>query len=111
MKAFLKDSMEKRNELEYVRELVRQVSVVAYEAEDIIDTFVVNEASKRGRVKKMILVFGTKIFLILQNGEPLVEEENVVVLVDFDEEARTIIDRLTKGPEQLEVVTVITMVS
>ncbi|CAI9755254.1 unnamed protein product [Fraxinus pennsylvanica] len=64
MKAFLKDSREKRNESEYVRELVKQITVVAYDAEDIIDTFVVSESSERGRgVKKMIPVFGNKNLL------------------------------------------------
>lgn len=143
MRAFLKDSREKHNESECDRELVRQITVVAYEAEDIIDTFVVSESSKKGRgVKKMIPGFANKNLLnvakeidsiqtkvkkiyenkkfgieIIQNGEPsrksarrkrepLVEEENVV---GFDEEARTIIDRLTKGPEQLEVVSVVGM--
>ncbi|KAL2518669.1 Disease resistance protein (CC-NBS-LRR class) family [Abeliophyllum distichum] len=144
MKAFLKDSREKRNESEYVRELVRQITEVAYEAEDIIDNFVINEATKKGRdrVKKMIPMLGTKnlpnvakqiesiktkvkeiydkkMFGIasLQVGEPsrksarqkrqpLVEEENVV---GFDEEARTIINRLTKGLEQLEVVSIVGM--
>ncbi|XP_022877138.1 putative late blight resistance protein homolog R1A-10 [Olea europaea var. sylvestris] len=143
MKAFLKDSREKRNESEYVRESVRQITAVAYKAEDIIDTFVVNEASKKRRgVKKMIPGFGNKNLLnlakdiesikttvkeiydkkmcgieSLQNGEPsrrsarqkrepFVEDENVV---GFDEEARTIIDRLTEGSEQLEIVSVVGM--
>lgn len=49
MKAFLKDSKEKRSEYEYVRELVRQIRDVAYEAEDTIDTFVVNAAMQKER--------------------------------------------------------------
>lgn len=49
MNAFLKDAKEKRNEYEYVRELVRQIRDVAYEAEDIIDTFVVNSAMQKER--------------------------------------------------------------
>lgn len=49
MKAFLKDSREKRSEYEYVRELVSQITIVAYEAEDIIDTFVTNAAMQKAR--------------------------------------------------------------
>ncbi|KAK1423626.1 hypothetical protein QVD17_18932 [Tagetes erecta] len=59
MKAFLKDSKEKRSEYEYVRELVRQIRDVAYEAEDTIDTFVVNAAMQKERstLSKIVHVF------------------------------------------------------
>nr|GMD19829.1 putative disease resistance RPP13-like protein 3 [Ipomoea batatas] len=59
MKAFLKDSREKRSEYEYVRELVSQITIVAYEAEDIIDTFVVNAAAQKARstMKRVIYAF------------------------------------------------------
>lgn len=144
MKAFLKDSREKRNEFEYVREIVRQITDVAYEAEDIIDAFVVNAAMQKSRstVSKMLHAFNAsglrnvakeiesirakvkeiydkKMFGIVSmpGGEPsrksrqekrlpVVEEANVV---GFDEEAKTIIDRLTQGPDHLEVVSVIGM--
>ncbi|KAL0446707.1 UNVERIFIED_CONTAM: putative disease resistance protein RXW24L [Sesamum latifolium] len=145
MKAFLKDTREKCNEFEYVREVVRQITDVAYEAEDIIDTFVVNAAMQksRGTMSRMIHVFDNasvlrnvgreiesirakvkeiydkKMFGIvsMSGGEPsrrsarekrppVVEEANVV---GFDEEAKTIINRLTGGPEHLEVVSVIGM--
>ncbi|KAI5678097.1 hypothetical protein M9H77_09047 [Catharanthus roseus] len=49
MKAFLKDSREKRSEYEYVRELVRQITDVSYEAEDVIDTFVVIASMQKAR--------------------------------------------------------------
>ncbi|KAG5579175.1 hypothetical protein H5410_049802 [Solanum commersonii] len=59
MKAFLKDSREKRSEYEYVRELVSQINIVAYEAEDIIDTFVTNAAMQKARstVRRAFHVF------------------------------------------------------
>ncbi|KAL3510390.1 hypothetical protein ACH5RR_029791 [Cinchona calisaya] len=145
MKAFLKDSREKRNEYEYVRELVRQITDVTYEAEDIIDTFVVNASMQKARstIRKVFYAFDhtqmlrsvseqiksikvrvkeiydKKMFGIqsIESGgpsrkisprkrAPVVEEENVV---GFDEEARTVIERLTKGPEQLEVISVVGM--
>lgn len=145
MKAFLKDSRERREESEYVREVVRQITDVAYEAEDIIDSFVVNEVMKKSRntMKRMFYAFDNasvlrnvareiesirakvkaiydnKMFGIvsMSGGEPprrgrrgkrppVVEEANVV---GFDEEARTIISRLTEGPDHLEVVSVIGM--
>lgn len=145
MKAFLKDSREKRDESAYVREIVRQITDVTYEAEDIIDTFVVHAAMQKQRnalkrvfhaldhtnmlrsvsediksIKvKIKEIYDKKMFGIesLQSGEPSrkpsarkrapsVEEENVV---GFDEEARTVVERLTNGPAQLEVVSVVGM--
>ncbi|KAA8529814.1 hypothetical protein F0562_034329 [Nyssa sinensis] len=145
MKAFLKDSMEKRSEYETVRELVRQIRDVAYEAEDIIDTFVVNAAMQKARstMRKIVHVldystnlrnvgkeiesikakvkeiydkkmYGIEVFQgrepskrgSLQRRAPVVEKDNVV---GFDEEAKMVKDRLTKGPEQLEVVSVVGM--
>jgi hypothetical protein len=41
---FLKNSEEKRNEHEIVKELVSQIRDVAYEAEDVIDTFILDIA-------------------------------------------------------------------
>ncbi|XP_058182950.1 disease resistance protein RPP13-like [Rhododendron vialii] len=49
LKAFLKDSTEKRSEYEIVKELVRQIRVVVYEAEDVIDTFVVHTSLQKAR--------------------------------------------------------------
>ncbi|KAK4438509.1 putative late blight resistance proteinR1A-10 [Sesamum alatum] len=43
-KAFLRDSTKKRRKDESLRELVRQIRDVVYEAEDIIDTFVTQAA-------------------------------------------------------------------
>uniref|UniRef100_A0A5B7BL80 Uncharacterized protein n=1 Tax=Davidia involucrata TaxID=16924 RepID=A0A5B7BL80_DAVIN len=145
MKAFLKDSMEKRSEYETVRELVRQIRDVAYEAEDIIDTFVVNMAMQKARspMRRIVHVFDYSTNLrnvgkeiesikakvkeiydkkmfgieVLQGGEPskrgslqrrapVVEKDNVV---GFDEEAKMVIDRLTKGSEQLEIISVVGM--
>lgn len=144
MKAFLKDSREKRSEYEYVRELVRQITDVSYEAEDVIDTFVVNASLQKARntVRKMIHAFDhstkmgnvakeiesikvkvkeiydKKMFGIenLYHGEPsrktlpkkkpVVEVENVV---GFDNETKTIVGLLTKGPSHLEVVSIVGM--
>ncbi|KAE9450864.1 hypothetical protein C3L33_17236, partial [Rhododendron williamsianum] len=49
LKAFLKDSTENRSEYEIVKELVRQIRVVVYEAEDVIDTFVVHTSLQKAR--------------------------------------------------------------
>lgn len=150
MKAFLKDSREKRNDSEYVREVVRQITDVAYEAEDIVDEFVVNASMHKSRkpIKKLLNsfdnasvlrnvakeiesirakvkeIYGDKMFGIVsmaggeperrggRQGErrrrrpPVVEKANVV---GFDEEARTIIGRLTQGQDHLQVVPVIGM--
>ncbi|XP_059649788.1 disease resistance protein RPP13-like [Cornus florida] len=145
MQAFLKDSNEKRSEYETLRVLVRKIRDVAYEAEDIIDTFVVNAAVQKARstmgkivhavdytltlrsvakdieeIKaKVKEIYDHKIFGIevLQSSEPskkgsskrkapVVEEHNVV---GFDDEAKMVIERLTEGPQDLEVVSVVGM--
>uniref|UniRef100_A0AAU7LKX8 NLR required for cell death 0 n=1 Tax=Ipomoea aquatica TaxID=89636 RepID=A0AAU7LKX8_IPOAQ len=145
MKAFLKDSREKRSEYEYVRELVSQITIVAYEAEDIIDTFVVDAAAQKARstMKRMIYAFDyssklrnvakeietikvkvkeiydKKLFGIEslhgrepsrktppQKKAPIVEEENVV---GFNDEAQIVMDRLTKGSKELEIVSIVGM--
>lgn len=145
MKAFLRDSKEKRSEYETVREIVRQIRDVAYEAEDVIDTFVVNAAMQKARstLSKIVHVLDYPVKLrsvakeietikmkvkdiydkkkfgieVLQGGEssskhspqkraPVVEEDNVV---GFDEEAKTVVTRLTNGAEQLEVISVVGM--
>lgn len=48
-KAFLKDSTEKRNKHETLKELVKQIRNVVYEAEDAIDTFVAHAAVHKAR--------------------------------------------------------------
>ncbi|XP_073148137.1 putative disease resistance RPP13-like protein 3 [Henckelia pumila] len=145
MKAFLKDSREKRDESEYVREIVRQITDVTYEAEDIIDKVVVDAALRRSRstlaklfkpfnhvsvlhrnareiedIKvKVKEIYDKKMFGIVslpvgepsrrrtrEKRQPNVEEHNVV---GFDEEANAIIDRLIKGPDVLEVVSIVGM--
>ncbi|XP_073031009.1 putative late blight resistance protein homolog R1B-17 [Primulina eburnea] len=53
-KAFLKDSTEKRSKNEVLKELVKQIRNVVYDAEDVIDAFVAEAAAHkaRGVVKK-----------------------------------------------------------
>ncbi|XP_073022484.1 putative disease resistance RPP13-like protein 3 [Primulina eburnea] len=145
MKAFLKDSREKRDESEYVREIVRQIIDVTYEAEDIIDKVVVDAATQKSRstLKKIFKpfnhasvlsrnareiesikvkvkeIYDKKMFGIVslpvgmpsrrraqEKRQPNVEEHNVV---GFDKEANAIIDRLTRGPDFLEVISIVGM--
>ncbi|KAL2243760.1 UNVERIFIED_CONTAM: putative disease resistance protein [Sesamum indicum] len=47
--AFLKDSTKKRRKDESLRELVRQIRDVVYEAEDIIDAFVTQAAESKAK--------------------------------------------------------------
>ncbi|KAL1807654.1 hypothetical protein ACET3Z_024644 [Daucus carota] len=141
MNAFLRDSKEKRNQYEVVREIVRQIRDVAYETEDVIDTFVATAALQRSRnrLSRFVHAFDYKSVArqiesikvrikeiydakkfgieILKGGGsstkrsphkrvPVVEEDNVV---GFDEEAKTVVNRLTTGSEQLEVISVVGM--
>ncbi|KAL2464437.1 NBS-LRR class resistance protein Fy2-Ry2 [Forsythia ovata] len=47
--AFLKDSSEKRNKNETLKELVKQIRDVVYEAENTVDTFVAQAAVDKSR--------------------------------------------------------------
>lgn len=75
MNAFLKDSKEKRSEYEYVRELVRQIRDVAYEAEDTIDAFIVNAAmhKERSTLRKFThgLEYATKLRAVAKDIEAI----------------------------------------
>ncbi|XP_052206156.1 putative late blight resistance protein homolog R1A-10 [Diospyros lotus] len=57
-KAFLKDSSEKRNDYEIVKELVRQIRAIVYKSEDLIDTFVAHTAFQRSRGPVARLIHG-----------------------------------------------------
>lgn len=59
MKAVLKDSREKRDGSEYIRQIVRQITYVTYEAEDIIDKVVVDATLQwlRSTMKKFFIPF------------------------------------------------------
>lgn len=48
-KAFLRDSTRKRRKDESLRELVRQIRDVVYEAEDVIDAFVTQAAESKSK--------------------------------------------------------------
>ncbi|KAL0296752.1 UNVERIFIED_CONTAM: putative disease resistance protein [Sesamum radiatum] len=58
-KAFLKDSTEKRRTHETLKELVKQIRNVVYEAEDAIDTFVAHKAVHKARkhIEKAFHIF------------------------------------------------------
>ncbi|XP_059436530.1 putative disease resistance RPP13-like protein 3 [Corylus avellana] len=62
---FLENSDGKRNEHENVKALIRQITEVAYEAEDVIDTFIVKVAEQRKRniAGKIIYGIGHAIML------------------------------------------------
>ncbi|KAI7993642.1 putative disease resistance RPP13-like protein 3 [Camellia lanceoleosa] len=142
LKAFLKESAEKRSESDIFKELVRQIRDVVYEAEVVIDRYVshIHMERARGYISKLVHgidpprkrrkvveeiesirknvdeIYRKKSFgfEVMQHGEPssrdssekkppVVEEENVV---GFDEEAKTLVDRLKGGKEELEVISV-----
>lgn len=58
-KAFLRDSTEKRSKHEYLKELVKQIRNVVYEAEDAIDSFVAHAAVHKARkpIQKALHMF------------------------------------------------------
>ncbi|KZV48521.1 hypothetical protein F511_08420 [Dorcoceras hygrometricum] len=144
-KAFLKDSTEKRRKNEVLKELVKQIRDVVYDAEDVIDAFVAEAAAHKarrsvwrtfqtpahaenlrkvaGRIqdirRRVDEIYERKQFgfelLQTKDGDegsseekkpPIVEEDNVV---GFDEEARKVIDLLTGGAEEQEVISIVGM--
>uniref|UniRef100_A0AAU7LKH8 NLR required for cell death 0 n=1 Tax=Actinidia chinensis TaxID=3625 RepID=A0AAU7LKH8_ACTCH len=139
LKAFLKDSTEKRSEYEIVKALVRQIRVVVYEAEDVIDTFVAETALQRARnalskafhgidypaklrnvakeiqsIRKKVAeikqFFGFGVFNHL--GEPssrVLPNKKEENVVGFDKEAVMLVGLLNGGRKELEVISVIGM--
>lgn len=94
-KAFLKDSTKKRRKDEKLRELVRQIQSVVYEAEDVIDSVVTQAAEAKSKTyffrafqnravfreqvdsvcRKITDIYGDKsrldfAFLHVEDGEP-----------------------------------------
>ena len=57
--AFLKNTEGKQHDNELVKEVVSQIRDVAYEAEDVIDTFIMTETkrNKRSKLRKAIHYF------------------------------------------------------
>ncbi|XP_047937620.1 putative late blight resistance protein homolog R1B-17 [Salvia hispanica] len=144
-KAFLKDSTEKRSKHETLKELVKHIRNVVYEAEDAIDTFVAHAAVHKARKhigkaihfmdysKKLHSVahkiqsirlrvkdiyenkrFGFEALHIgggsdratKEKKAPIVEEDNVV---GFEDEAEKVVDLLTRGSVDLEVISIVGM--
>ncbi|KAL3644644.1 hypothetical protein CASFOL_009824 [Castilleja foliolosa] len=145
-RAFLKDSTEnhRRQQNEVLKELVKQIRNVVYEAEDAVDNFVAQAAVHKARkpLKKALHIFDypAKLrmakeielirgkvkdiyennkfgFGVMQIGDgsdkgtkekkpPIVEEDNVV---GFEDEAEKVIELLTQGPDQLEVISIVGM--
>ncbi|KAL0327026.1 UNVERIFIED_CONTAM: putative disease resistance RPP13-like protein 3 [Sesamum angustifolium] len=144
-KAFLKDSTEKRRTHETLKELVKQIRNVVYEAEDAIDTFVAHKAVHKARkhIEKAFHIFDypaklrsvardieqirAKVKDIYENKKfgfealhagdgadkgtkekkpPIVEEDNVV---GFRDEAEKVINLLTGGSDELEVISIVGM--
>ncbi|KAL7149326.1 hypothetical protein ABFS83_05G032200 [Erythranthe nasuta] len=144
-KAFLKDSTDKRSKHETLKELVKQIRNVVYEAEDAIDSFVAQAAAHKARkpLSKALHMFDypaklrnvgreiesirTKVkdiyehkkfgFEIVNVGDgsnggtkekkpPVVEEDNVV---GFEDEAEKVINLLTGGSDELQVISIVGM--
>ncbi|KAG8366586.1 hypothetical protein BUALT_Bualt17G0095300 [Buddleja alternifolia] len=141
----LKDAMEKPNKSETLKEILKQIRSVVYEAEAAIDTFVIHTAVQkaRRRLEKATLLFGywaklrgvakdirmiretassisaTRMFghalreisnahnrATIEKKIPIVEEHHVV---GFKEDAENLIDVLTGGSDEREVVSIVGM--
>ncbi|KAK1357890.1 hypothetical protein POM88_051146 [Heracleum sosnowskyi] len=116
MNAFLRDSKEKRSQYEVGREIVGQIRDIAYEAEDIIDTFVVTAAFQktRNRISRVVHVLDARsvakdIELIKIRIREIYDSKKfgIEFLRGFDEEAKTVVKRLTTGTEQLQVISLV----
>ncbi|KAA8529799.1 hypothetical protein F0562_034344 [Nyssa sinensis] len=116
LKAFLKDTIKKHSEFEFVKQLVRCIRDVTYDTEDVIDTSCFKLLSRRAKVKE---IYDNKWYNIeaLQFGEsssrglrerraPMAKEVNVV---GFDKDTKMLVDRLTGEQEEREVTLIIGM--
>ncbi|KAG8378701.1 hypothetical protein BUALT_Bualt07G0012600 [Buddleja alternifolia] len=104
-KAFLKDSTKKRRKDDTLKELVRQIRDVVYEAEDIIDAFVTQAAEIKTK-SYFARAFKTtaKLHAIARQVEVVAKEVNVIYggkgRLDF---ANFIAAAADGGPEEQEV--------
>ncbi|XP_059436529.1 putative disease resistance RPP13-like protein 3 [Corylus avellana] len=100
---FLENSDGKQNEHENVKALVRQITEVAYEAEDVIDTFIIKVAEQRKRNVAGKIIYGighaTMLHIVAKKVEGLNKEINKI----YDniekygiERAETSVDATTK---------------
>ncbi|KAL0318622.1 UNVERIFIED_CONTAM: putative late blight resistance proteinR1B-16 [Sesamum angustifolium] len=112
-KAFLQDSAKKQRKDVLLRELVRRIRDVVYEAEDIIDAFVTQAAETQSK-SYFLRAFQTQVKL---NGvateiervrakAPLIRQENVV---GFEDEAQKLIGYLTQETHQLDAISIVGM--
>ncbi|KAH6763419.1 hypothetical protein C2S52_020852 [Perilla frutescens var. hirtella] len=136
-KAFLKDSAKKRRKDEKLRELVRQIQNVVYEAEDVIDSIVTqaNEAKSknyfqrafqnRADITEQVDSVCRKIrdiydkgrvdfaFINVDDGEPPEKNEAPILrkdnVVGFEDEAETLMGYLAQETENLDVISIIGM--
>ncbi|XP_073140169.1 putative late blight resistance protein homolog R1A-10 [Henckelia pumila] len=71
-KAFLKDSTKKRKKDETLRELVRQIRDVVYEAEDVIDAFVTQAAETKSKTYfKKVFFTPSKLLSVAREVETI----------------------------------------
>ncbi|KAL8474691.1 hypothetical protein ACS0TY_031219 [Phlomoides rotata] len=136
-KAFLRDSAKKRRKDEKLRELVRQIQNVVYEAEDIIDAIVTQAAEDKSRnyflrafqnrseltqqvetvCSKIRDIYGDKsradfAFINVEDGEPDKIEAPILRkdnVVGFEDEAETLMRYLGEETEHLDVISIIGM--
>ncbi|KAI3463667.1 hypothetical protein Pfo_020330 [Paulownia fortunei] len=133
MKAFLVESANKREKGELFRKFERQIREVVYQAEDILDSCLIQAAAEKSRgilhrnlnpkrlglAKQVKSLREDKVkpifeqakinFATLQIGDAsisLLRQDNVV---GFDDEADTLIKYLNEESEELEVISIIGM--
>nr|QPB15504.1 POR protein [Plantago ovata] len=137
--AFLKATIKKRRRDDSLKELVRQIRDVVYDAEEIIDTFITQSSSKKSssslsyfrkpvnlhniaqqvdavskRIKK---IYGDKLnfaSLNVNDGDPDHEQLRVPIvrrenIVGFEDEAEKLIGYLREEKDQLDVISIIGM--
>ncbi|KAL3527948.1 hypothetical protein ACH5RR_012604 [Cinchona calisaya] len=129
LRSFLHDIAEQRNQNEKLQDLWSRVVEVAYKAEFVIDSIIVGDKPDCSplsldtitkKIKFLMTeidsarheydtqakrVSKTYIHMPSQGTTPVLNE----VLVGLDEEVETIIDRLTRGSKQLDVVSLVGM--
>jgi hypothetical protein len=100
---FLENSDGKRNEHKNVKALVRQITEVAYEAEDVIDTFIVKVADQRKRNILGQIIYSIPHAKMLHDVRKKIEGLNKEINKIYDniekygiERAETSVDATTK---------------
>ncbi|XP_027152502.1 putative late blight resistance protein homolog R1A-10 [Coffea eugenioides] len=115
LRAFIKEYYERRSNSQILEKLANEIRNVVYQAEDAIETYIIEDVCRKLKeiyhIKTPLvpdaMQVGQSSKRIPKKEEAVTEEEDNVV--GLDDEAKNVIELLTEGSQELEVISVIGM--